>query len=112
MHTKFGKNKSILELEKSIKIRIDKALYRARDLFLGKCTKYKTGKMKGRWGKINSVLFYSTEGLLVTITPFSKQGGHVGKLMVNSDEATKMHKLSDLDVFSDYATEDMIKGIQ
>lgn len=112
MHTKFGKNKSMIELENSILNKIEKATHRARELFLGKCTKIMHGKYKGRWGKINLVMFDSTEGILVCITPFSTKNGQIGRLMHNNEESRIGRKLTTLDVFTDYVPKYKIKPNQ
>jgi hypothetical protein len=108
MHTKFGKNKSMIELENSILGKIEKATYKARELFLGKCTKFMHGKYRGRWGKINTVMFDGTEGILVCITPFSIKNGQVGRLMHDNEESRFGRKLTTLDVFADYVHKDSL----
>jgi len=109
MHTKFGKNTSIIQLEESIKSKIKKCKSRVYDLYLGKCTKFKEGKLKGRWGKISSIVcFDGVEGIIVCISPFSIKNGQVGKLMHDHEEALKGRVFSELDIFADYVSNDAL----
>jgi len=109
MHIKYGKNKSLIELNDSIMNKIELAKNRAEIICKGKCVQYPYGDFKGRWGKVRRVGFNEVDGISILITPFSMQNGSIGKLLYNSEHSRMYYKLSDIDIFADYATEDMIK---